>query len=92
MSALATQALAQETSFDKLANLPFSEGRPTKETAQTLRNELLSQRATQVYVWAMPLINRRLGVSWPVSRFSRRFRLGPRTDLDLSQDFERPAP
>ena len=25
-------------------------------------------------------------------RFSRRFRLGPRTDLDLYQDFERPAP
>ena len=37
MSALATQTLAQENSFDKLANLPFSEGRPTKETAQTLR-------------------------------------------------------
>lgn len=34
--------------------------------------------------------NRRLGVSWP--RFSRRFRLGPRVDLDLCQVFERPAP
>jgi hypothetical protein len=56
-SGLATQARAQETSFDKLANLPFSEGRPTKETAQTLRNELLFQRATQTYLWAMPLIN-----------------------------------
>jgi hypothetical protein len=56
-SVLATQTLAQETSFDKLANLPFSEGRPTKETAQTLRNELLFQRATQTYLWAMPLIN-----------------------------------
>jgi hypothetical protein len=57
MSGIATQALAQETSFDKLANLPFAEGRPTKETAQTLRNELLFQRATQTYLWAMPLIN-----------------------------------
>jgi hypothetical protein len=57
MSALATQALAHETSFDKLANLPFAEGRPTKETAQTLRNELLFQRATQTYLWTMPLIN-----------------------------------
>jgi hypothetical protein len=56
-SALATQALAQETSFDKLANLPFAEGRPTKEAAQTLRDELLFQRATQTYLWAMPLIN-----------------------------------
>ena len=51
------QAFAQETSFDELANLPFAEGRPTKETAQTLRDELLFQRATQTYLWAMPLIN-----------------------------------
>jgi len=57
MSALATQALAQGASFDKLANLPFAEGRPTKETAQTLRDELLFQRATQTYLWALPLIN-----------------------------------
>ncbi|WP_338830046.1 DUF1254 domain-containing protein [Bradyrhizobium sp. 27S5] len=57
MSGLATQAFAQETSFDKLATLPFAEGRPTKETAQTLRDELLFQRATQTYLWALPLIN-----------------------------------
>ena len=57
MSALATQAVAQESSFGKLANLPFSEGRPTKQTAQTLRDELLFQRATQAYLWALPLIN-----------------------------------
>jgi len=56
-SGLASQALAQETSFDKLANLPFKENRPTKETAQTLRDELLFQRATQTYLWALPLVN-----------------------------------
>jgi hypothetical protein len=55
--AFVTQTLAQETSFNKLANLPFAEGRPTKETAQILRDELLFQRATQTYLWAMPLIN-----------------------------------
>ena len=54
---LASQALAQETRFDKLANLPFKENHPTKETAQTLRDELLFQRATQTYLWALPLIN-----------------------------------
>jgi len=43
--------------FDELANLPFEENRPTKETAQTLRDELLFQRATQTYLWALPLIN-----------------------------------
>jgi len=51
---LATRALAQETGFDKLANLPFAEGRPTKESAQILRDELLFQRATQTYLWALP--------------------------------------
>jgi hypothetical protein len=57
ISGRATQALAQENHFDALANLPFAEGRPTKETAQTLRDELLFQWATQTYLWAMPLIN-----------------------------------
>jgi hypothetical protein len=57
MSGLTTQALAQEAHFDRLAKLPFAEGRPTQETAQTLRDELLFERATQTYLWAMPLIN-----------------------------------
>ena len=57
MSGLTTQTLAQEAHFNKLANLPFAEGRPTKETSQTLRDELLFQRAIQTYLWAMPLIN-----------------------------------
>ena len=57
MGGLASQALARETRFDELANLPFKENRPTKETAQTLRDELLVQRATQTYLWALPLIN-----------------------------------
>ncbi len=57
MSGLTTQARAQETHFEKLVNLPFAEGRPTRETAQILRDELLFERATQTYLWAMPLIN-----------------------------------
>ena len=53
-----TAATAQaQSQFDKLANAPFKENRPTKETAQTLRDELLFQRATQTYLWALPLIN-----------------------------------
>ena len=43
--------------FDELANAPFEEGHPTAETARTLRDELLFQRATQAYLWALPLIN-----------------------------------
>jgi len=56
-SGLVAPAFAQETHFDQLANLPFAEGRPTKETTQTLRDEMLFQRATQTYLWALPLIN-----------------------------------
>ena len=42
--------LAQTSRFDELANLPFNENRPTEQTAQTLRDELLFQRATQTYL------------------------------------------
>jgi len=51
------QAPASESRFDALANAPFSENRPTRESAQTLRDELLFQRATQTYLWALPLLN-----------------------------------
>ena len=50
-------APAQTSRFDALANAPFVENRPTKETAQVLRDELLFERATQTYLWALPLIN-----------------------------------
>jgi hypothetical protein len=50
-------AYGQSARFDALANLPFEENRPTEETAQTLPDELLFQRATQSYLWALPLIN-----------------------------------
>jgi hypothetical protein len=43
--------------FDALANSAMTENRPTPETAKSLRQELLFQRATQAYLWALPLIN-----------------------------------
>ena len=46
-----------QSRFDELANAPFKENRPTAETAKMLRDELLFQRATQAYLWALPLIN-----------------------------------
>ncbi|TCU08408.1 uncharacterized protein DUF1254 [Rhizobium sullae] len=55
--ALAGSAMADQARFDGLANLPFEKNRPTAETAQTLKDELLFQRATQTYYWALPLIN-----------------------------------
>ena len=54
---LSATVSAQNTRFDELANAVFEENRPTDETAQVLRDELLFQRVTQTYLWAMPLIN-----------------------------------
>jgi hypothetical protein len=51
------QAPQGGSSFEQLADLPFSEDRPTAATAQTLSDELLFQRATQTYLWALPLLN-----------------------------------
>jgi hypothetical protein len=45
------------TRYDALTNSPMAENRPTPETAKLLREELLFQRATQTYLWALPLIN-----------------------------------
>jgi len=53
----AGSAAAQSARFESLSNLPFAENRPTAETAEILRDELLFQRATQTYLWALPLIN-----------------------------------
>ncbi len=55
--ALATTAKAQSSRFEELANLPFEQNRPTEATARTLQEELTFQRATQTYLWAMPLLN-----------------------------------
>lgn len=55
--ALATQSGADLLRFKSLAGLPFERGRPTAEATRTLKDELLFQRATQTYLWAMPLLN-----------------------------------
>ena len=53
----ARPASAQTSRFEGLSSVPFVENRPTPETSRTLRDELLFQRATQTYLWALPLIN-----------------------------------
>jgi hypothetical protein len=50
-------AWAQEKHRAALADSPFVNDRPTAETARLLRDELLFQRASQVYLWALPVIN-----------------------------------
>lgn len=48
---------AQQSRYDALVDSPMVENRPTPETSKLLRDELLFQRATQTYLWALPLIN-----------------------------------
>lgn len=55
--ALTPVALAQAERATELANLPFEQNRPTEQTAQQLMEELTFQRATQTYLWALPLLN-----------------------------------
>jgi hypothetical protein len=50
-------AQAQLSRYDALVNSPMVENRPTAETSKLLKDELLFQRATQTYLWALPLIN-----------------------------------
>ena len=50
-------ASAQEDRFQALANSLFANDRPTAETARLLSDELLFQRASQIYLWALPVIN-----------------------------------
>jgi hypothetical protein len=51
------RAESVDTRYDALADSAMSENRPTPETANLLREELLFQRATQTYLWAIPLLN-----------------------------------
>lgn len=48
---------AQSDRFSTLAGSPFEQNRPTQQTAQRLQEELIFQRATQTYLWALPLLN-----------------------------------
>jgi len=53
----AQPALAQNAWWDELANLPFPGNYPTKQSSQTLLDELYFQRAVQTYLWALPAVN-----------------------------------
>src|SRR5215471_15071551 len=54
---LVTPSFAQADRYDALANSAMAESRPTPATSKLLKDELLFQRATQTYLWALPLIN-----------------------------------
>src|SRR5215510_328481 len=54
---LAPPAHVQTDRYEALANSAMVENRPTPATSTLLKDELLFQRATQTYLWALPLIN-----------------------------------
>ena len=54
---LVVPALAQTSRYDELAELPFPNGYPSKESVAALKDELLFQRAVQTYIWALPALN-----------------------------------
>ncbi len=54
---LTAPALAQESRYDELADLPFPNGYPSKEGVATLKDELLFQRGVQSYIWALPALS-----------------------------------
>jgi hypothetical protein len=57
LTALAGTAFAQSARWDELSKLPFKESYPTPEASARLYDELLFQRAVQVYLWALPAMN-----------------------------------
>jgi len=54
---IADVSQAQDARYQALANAPFEKDFPTADTARTLEKELIFQRATQAYLWALPAIN-----------------------------------
>ncbi len=54
-AALSMSALAAHRAL--LAGVEFPQGYPKEADASALRDELLFQRATQVYLWALPAVN-----------------------------------
>ena len=55
--ALTSSAMAQDARWDELANAPFPNGFPTEQTRHRLLYELYFQRAVQVYLTALPVVN-----------------------------------
>lgn len=54
---LSSPAVSAKDHYDELANLTFKNDYPTEQTSKSLSEELYFQRATQVYLWALPAVN-----------------------------------
>src|SRR5262245_2787961 len=56
-SLLGSNALAQSSRYNELANAPFERGFLGESDINALRDELVYQRAVQTYLWALPVLN-----------------------------------
>src|SRR5271154_6090704 len=57
LSGASIPAAAQDSHYDQVANTPFPNGYPSKESITALQDELLFQRGVQIYLWALPALN-----------------------------------
>ncbi len=57
LATLVTAASAQGSRHDELANQPFTRGFLSKKASASLNDELVFQRASQAYLWALPALN-----------------------------------
>jgi hypothetical protein len=53
----ATSSSAQTAHYSDLAGQPFTGGFLSKDAISSLKDELVFQRATQAYLWALPALN-----------------------------------
>ncbi|MFK0375988.1 DUF1254 domain-containing protein [Pandoraea sp. NPDC090278] len=56
-TSLLAHAQTPDSHYQTLATSAFKKDYPTAGTSQAMRNELIFQRATQVYLWALPAVN-----------------------------------
>jgi len=56
-TSLLAHAQTPNSHYQTLATSAFEKDYPTAGTSRAMRNELIFQRATQVYLWALPAVN-----------------------------------
>jgi hypothetical protein len=52
-----SHAQAQTSRYDQVADAPFPQGFLARETIAALKDEMTFQRATQAYLWALPVLS-----------------------------------
>jgi hypothetical protein len=64
MKAILATTRSAETVDTRIGKLDFELGVPTQETVAKLYNEMDFQRACQLYLWALPIVNAAQATLW----------------------------